>query len=103
VEPTTEQVHEHGDKEFGEPDGKSNVEDDDTLTWGVVRSTGTLGLIASYFIISGSIALFIYLRWIGITPMLADTLEPLGEADRVTIRLNAGLVAEADLEPIDDE
>ncbi|OVE82924.1 hypothetical protein [Natronolimnobius baerhuensis] len=76
-----EQVESHDENDTDELTGSvDEVPDDKTVEWGEVQWVGLFGLISSYFVFSGSIALFQYLDWIGIAPMIASAVEPLPEA-----------------------
>lgn len=71
-----EQIHTEVDVD----EDSDSDEEEGTLEWGEVKWVGVFGLIAGYFVLSGSIATFLYLDWVGLAPMLANALEPLGPA-----------------------
>lgn len=50
------------------------------MDYGEFKFLSMFGFIMAYFILSGSIATFIYLDWIGLAPAIADAVEPLSGA-----------------------
>ncbi len=51
--------------------------DSESMDYGDFKFLSLFGFIMGYFILSGSIATFVYLDWIGLAPAIADAVEPL--------------------------